>query len=76
MATKNQQSDDSKNEYANQLQKTNKLQQQHYEVAIPDVFNHLQEIDEKRTGGMKEFIKRSADVELSVSPIIARCLEG
>ncbi|XP_031620569.1 formin-binding protein 1-like [Contarinia nasturtii] len=76
MASKNQQSDDSKNEYANQLQKTNKLQQQHYEVAIPDVFNRLQEIDEKRTGGMKEFIKRSADVELSVAPIIARCLEG
>lgn len=76
MASKNQQSDDSKNEYANQLQKTNKLQQQHYEVAIPDVFNRLQEIDEKRTGGIKEFIKRSADVELSVSPIIVRCLEG
>lgn len=76
MTSKNQQSDDSKNEYANQLQKTNKLQQQHYEVAIPDVFNRLQEIDEKRTGGIKEFIKRSADVELSVSPIIVRCLEG
>lgn len=76
MASKNQQSDDAKNEYANQLQKTNKLQQQHYEIAIPDVFNRLQEIDEKRTGGMKEFIKRSADVELSVAPIIARCLEG
>lgn len=76
MASKNQQSDDAKNEYANQLQKTNKLQQQHYEVAIPDVFNRLQEIDEKRTGGMKEFIRRSADVELSVAPIIARCLEG
>lgn len=76
MASKNQQSDDSKNEYANQLQKTNKLQQQHYEVTIPDIFNRLQEVDEKRTGGIKEFIKRSADVELAVAPIIARCLEG
>lgn len=76
MASKNQQSDDAKNEYANQLQKTNKLQQQHYEVAIPDVFNRLQEVDEKRTAGMKEFIRHSANVEINVAPIIARCLEG
>lgn len=37
MTIKSQQSDDAKNEYANQLQKTNKLQQQHYESALPDV---------------------------------------
>lgn len=37
MTIKIQQSDDAKNEYANQLQKTNKLQQQHYESALPDV---------------------------------------
>ena len=76
MTLKNQQSDDAKNEYANQLQKSNKLQQTHYETSLPDVFNRLQEIDEKRTRGMKEFIKGAADVELSVAPIIARCLEG
>lgn len=76
MTIKSQQSDDAKNEYANQLQKTNKLQQQHYESALPDVFNRLQEIDEKRTRGLKEFIKGAADAESSVAPIIARCLEG
>lgn len=76
MNFKLQQSEEAKNEYANQLQKTNNLQKQHYEVALPDVFNRLQEIDEKRTGGIKEFIKLSADVELSVAPIIARCLDG
>lgn len=76
MAMKNQQSDDAKNEYANQLQKTNKLQQQHFESALPDVFNRLQELDERRTRAVKEFIKGAADVELSVAPIIARCLEG
>lgn len=37
MTIKSQLSDDAKNEYANQLQKTNKLQQQHYESALPDV---------------------------------------
>uniref|UniRef100_A0A336MV54 CSON006392 protein n=2 Tax=Culicoides sonorensis TaxID=179676 RepID=A0A336MV54_CULSO len=70
------QSDDAKNEYANQLQKLNRLQQVHFETALPDVFNRLQEIDEKRTKGIKEFVKGAADVEASVAPIIARCLEG
>lgn len=70
------QSEDAKNEYANQLQKTNKLQQTHYETSLPDVFNRLQELDEKRTRGLKEFIKGAADVESAVAPIIARCLEG
>lgn len=70
------QSEDAKNEYANQLQKTNKLQQTHYETSLPEVFNRLQELDEKRTRGIKEFIKGAADVESAVAPIIARCLEG
>ncbi|XP_065089992.1 formin-binding protein 1-like isoform X4 [Ochlerotatus camptorhynchus] len=70
------QSEDAKNEYANQLQKTNKLQQTHFETSLPEVFNRLQELDEKRTRGLKEFIKGAADVESAVAPIIARCLEG
>lgn len=37
MNSKIQLSDDSKNEYANQLQKTNHLQQQHYDILMPDV---------------------------------------
>lgn len=31
------QSEDAKNEYANQLQKTNKLQQTHFETSLPEV---------------------------------------
>lgn len=34
------QSDDAKNEYANQLQKTNKLQTAHFETSLPDVRHH------------------------------------
>lgn len=37
MTMKSQQSEDAKNEYANQLQKTNKLQQSHFEISLPDV---------------------------------------
>ncbi|XP_060653426.1 formin-binding protein 1-like isoform X10 [Drosophila nasuta] len=76
MTSKIQQSDDAKNEYANQLQKTNNLQQQHYGTLLPAVFNRLQELDEKRTRGIREFIIGAADVESSVAPIIARCMEG
>ncbi|XP_049315087.1 formin-binding protein 1-like isoform X16 [Bactrocera dorsalis] len=76
MTAKIQQSDDAKNEYANQLQKTNNLQRQHYGVALPTVFNRLQELDEKRTGGIREFIIGTAEVESAVAPIIARCMEG
>lgn len=76
MTFKCAQSDDAKNEYANQLQKSNKLQLTHYQTSLPSVFNKLQELDEKRTQGLKEFIKAAADVESQVAPIIARCLEG
>lgn len=40
------------------------------------VFNRLQEIDERRTEGIKEFIRGAASAETSVAPIIERCLEG
>lgn len=70
------QSEEAKTEYANQLQKTNRLRQSHYESALPEVVNRFQEIDEKRTKGLKEFIKSTADGESSVAPIVARCLEG
>ncbi|XP_065359197.1 formin-binding protein 1-like isoform X7 [Calliphora vicina] len=76
MTAKIQQSDDAKNEYANQLQKTNNLQQQHYQELLPEVFNRLQELDEKRTRGIREFIIEAANVESNVAPIIGRCLEG
>jgi len=40
------------------------------------VFNRFQELDEKKTRGLREFIIGAADVESSVAPIIARCMEG
>lgn len=76
MTIKCQQSEDSKTEYANQLQKTNRLRLSHYDSALPEVVNRFQEIDERRTKGIKEFIKGTADSEASVAPIVARCLEG
>lgn len=44
MSVKNQQSEDAKTEYANQLQKTNEMQTFHYHKAMPEVFHQLQVI--------------------------------
>lgn len=76
MTIKSQQCEDTKNEYANQLQKTNDLQAQHYQHLMPNVFQHLQELDEKRIKNIKNFMIQSVDIERSVFPIINQCLDG
>ena len=73
---KGQQIDDSKNEYANQLQKTNKLQNQFYTQLMPAVFQFLQDMDEKRMKCIQNFMRKSAQTEQDVLPIISQCLEG
>ncbi|XP_033607187.1 formin-binding protein 1-like isoform X5 [Cryptotermes secundus] len=76
MSIKSQQCEETKNEYANQLQKTNDLQNQHYHTMMPDVFHHLQELDEKRIKNIKNFMIQSVDIERNVFPIISKCLDG
>ncbi|XP_063244447.1 formin-binding protein 1-like isoform X2 [Bacillus rossius redtenbacheri] len=76
MAIKSQQCEETKNEYANQLQKTNDLQFQHYNTQMPDVFHQLQELDEKRIKNIKNFITQSVQIERNVFPIISKCLDG
>ncbi|EEB15230.1 Proline-serine-threonine phosphatase-interacting protein, putative, partial [Pediculus humanus corporis] len=76
MMTKGQLCEDSKSEYANQLQKTNDLQNQHYQQLMPDVFRHLQEMDEKRIKNIKNFMTQSVTIERNVFPIINKCLDG
>jgi len=73
---KRQQMDDSKNEYANQLQKTNELQNQFYTQLMPAVFQSLQDMDEKRVKCIQNFMRKSAQTEQDVLPIISQCLEG
>lgn len=73
---KRQQADDSKNEYANQLQKANDYQNQFYNHAMPSVFESLQDMDEKRIKCIKNFIRKSAQTEQDVIPIISQCLQG
>ncbi|RZF48152.1 hypothetical protein LSTR_LSTR009841 [Laodelphax striatellus] len=76
MTLKSQQCEETKNEYANQLQRTNDLQNQHYHILLPDVFRNLQDLDEKRIKDIRNFMIHSADVEKKVFPIISKCLDG
>jgi len=73
---KNQQCEDSKNEYANQLQKSNQLQNDHYSTVMPGIFQSLQDMDEKRINNFKNLLIKSVDIERSVFPIINKCLDG
>ncbi|XP_006611669.1 formin-binding protein 1-like isoform X7 [Apis florea] len=76
MTLKTQQSEEAKTEYANQLQKTNDMQTLHYHTAMPEVFQHLQELDEKRIKNMRNYMLKSVEIERAVAPIIAQCLDG
>ncbi|MFT7808888.1 formin-binding protein 1-like isoform X3 [Arapaima gigas] len=76
--------DESKNEYAAQLQAFNGEQWKHFNVAIPQIFKvttfHLKEtllyMDERRTVKLGETYRSFAEVERRVIPIISKCLEG
>ncbi|XP_078242744.1 cdc42-interacting protein 4 isoform X5 [Pogona vitticeps] len=68
--------EESKNEYASYLQKFNHNQSQFYFLEIPQIFNKLQEMDERRTRRLKEGYSIFSETEQQVMPIIGKCLEG
>ncbi|XP_066499756.1 formin-binding protein 1-like isoform X4 [Hoplias malabaricus] len=68
--------DESKNEYAAQLQTFNAEQWKHFNAAIPQIFKNLQDMDERRTVKLGETYRSFAEVERKVIPIISKCLEG
>lgn len=76
MTLKSQICDTAKNEYADQLQRTNEMQRIHYQTVLPDVFRHLQELDEKRIKNIKNFIHSTVEIERNVFPIISQCWDG
>ncbi|XP_037560115.1 formin-binding protein 1-like isoform X1 [Dermacentor silvarum] len=73
---KNKACEDSKTDYANQLQKTNLLQRKHYTELMPKVFEQLQSLDERRTASLQNYIKKAAEIHREVIPIIIKCLDG
>ncbi|EEC17256.1 conserved hypothetical protein, partial [Ixodes scapularis] len=73
---RNKACEDSKTDYANQLQKTNELQRQHYNELMPRVFEQLQTLDERRTVSIQGYMKKAAEIHRQVLPIVGKCLDG
>uniref|UniRef100_A0A672IFA2 Cdc42-interacting protein 4 homolog n=1 Tax=Salarias fasciatus TaxID=181472 RepID=A0A672IFA2_SALFA len=65
-----------RNDYAALLQKYNKEQNFHYYTEIPQIFNKLQDMDERRIRRLAEGYCQFSDIEKNVLPIISKCLEG
>ncbi|XP_029913365.1 cdc42-interacting protein 4 homolog isoform X7 [Myripristis murdjan] len=65
-----------KNDYAAQLQKYNKEQNQFYFNDMPLIFNKLQDMDERRVRKLAQGYILFSDTEKHVMPIIGKCLEG
>ncbi|XP_038627790.1 cdc42-interacting protein 4 isoform X2 [Tachyglossus aculeatus] len=68
--------EESKNEYAAQLQRFNRDQNQFYFTEMPQIFDKLQDMDERRTARLREGYGVFSETELQVVPIIGKCLEG
>ncbi len=73
---KSQQCEDTKKEYANQLDKANELQTSFYQILMPSVFQGLQDVDSKRIQCFKGNMKQATELEIQVYPIVKKCLEG
>ena len=52
------------------------FQNQFYTKLMPAVFQSLQDMDEKRVKCIQNFMRKSAQTEQDVLPIISQCLEG
>ncbi|XP_041706474.1 formin-binding protein 1 isoform X15 [Coregonus clupeaformis] len=67
---------DSKTEYSNFLTKFNQEQNEHYHTLIPNIFQKLQEMEERRIERVGMSMKTYAEVDREVLPIVGKCLDG
>nr|XP_033501889.1 formin-binding protein 1 isoform X6 [Epinephelus lanceolatus] len=67
---------DSKSDYSAYLQKFNQEQNEHYYTVIPNIFQKLQDMEEKRIDRIGVCMKTFADVDRQVLPIVGKCLDG
>lgn len=68
--------EESKNEYAAQLQRFNRDQAHFYFSQMPQIFDKLQDMDERRATRLGAGYGLLSEAELQVVPIIGKCLEG
>uniref|UniRef100_UPI0037E79758 formin-binding protein 1 isoform X12 n=1 Tax=Semicossyphus pulcher TaxID=241346 RepID=UPI0037E79758 len=67
---------DSKSDYSAYLQKFNQEQNEHYFTVIPNIFQKLQDMEEKRIERIGVCMQTFADVDRQVLPIVGKCLDG
>ncbi|XP_071430785.1 formin-binding protein 1 isoform X10 [Pithys albifrons albifrons] len=72
---RHQMAEDSKAEYSSTLQKFNSEQHEHYYTHIPNIFQKIQEMEERRIVRIGESMKTFAEVDRQVIPIIGKCLD-
>ncbi|KAL3042005.1 hypothetical protein OYC64_020044 [Pagothenia borchgrevinki] len=73
---RHQMASDSKSDYSAYLQKFNQEQNEHYFTVIPNIFQKLQDMEEKRIDRVAVCMKTFADVDRQVLPIVGKCLDG
>ncbi|XP_068562717.1 formin-binding protein 1 isoform X2 [Cebidichthys violaceus] len=74
--SRHQMASDSKSDYSSYLQKFNQEQNEHYFTVIPNIFQKLQDMEEKRIDRVGVCMKTFADVDRQVLPIVGKCLDG
>ncbi|XP_075941510.1 formin-binding protein 1 isoform X15 [Anarhichas minor] len=74
--SRHQMASDSKSDYSSYLQKFNQEQNEHYFNVIPNIFQKLQDMEEKRIDRIGVCMKTFADVDRQVLPIVGKCLDG
>ncbi|KFV13221.1 Formin-binding protein 1-like, partial [Tauraco erythrolophus] len=72
---RHQMAEESKAEYSSTLQKFNSEQHDHYYTHIPNIFQKIQEMEERRIVRIGESMKTFAEVDRQVIPIIGKCLD-
>ncbi|XP_040600954.1 formin-binding protein 1 isoform X13 [Mesocricetus auratus] len=73
---RHQMAEDSKAEYSSILQRFNQEQWEYYHTHIPNIFQKIQEMEERRIVRIGESMKTYAEVDRQVIPIIGKCLDG
>uniref|UniRef100_A0A8C6HRB8 Formin binding protein 1 n=1 Tax=Mus spicilegus TaxID=10103 RepID=A0A8C6HRB8_MUSSI len=70
-----QMAEDSKADYSLILQRFNQEQWEYYHTHIPNIFQKIQEMEERRIVRIGESMKTYAEVDRQVIPIIGKCLD-
>ncbi|XP_040081321.1 formin-binding protein 1 isoform X16 [Oryx dammah] len=73
---RHQMAEESKTDYSSILQKFNHEQHEYYHTHIPNIFQKIQEMEERRIVRMGESVKTYAELDRQVIPIIGKCLDG